>query len=238
MSGVDLEPLVVLTGAGISAESGIPTFRGDGGIWEQYRATDLATPASFKRDPDLVWRFYNWRREMVFNCNPNQAHKTLATIENQLSNFMLITQNIDGLHQAAGSRHVLELHGSIWRLRCSACNERWEDRRVPIPEGIPLCSACGSMGRPDVVWFGEALETNVLQSAYQAAAQAKLMLVIGTSAVVHPAAELPLVARSAGARLVEFNVEDTPLTPFVDAVLQGPATQQLEQWWERVRPPA
>lgn len=235
MSGVELEPLVVLTGAGISAESGIPTFRGDGGIWEQYRATDLATPDSFKRDPELVWRFYNWRRDMVFNCKPNQAHKTLATIENLLSDFTLITQNIDGLHQAAGSRHVLELHGSIWRLRCSACTERWEDRRVPIPEGIPLCPTCGSLGRPDVVWFGEALETDVLQNAFQAVSLAKLMLVIGTSAIVHPAAELPLVARGAGARLIEFNMENTPLTPFVDEVLQGPATQQLEGWWKRVR---
>ncbi len=238
MSSLDLEPLVALTGAGISAESGIPTFRGDGGIWEQYRATDLATPASFKRDPELVWRFYNWRRELVSSCHPNQAHRTLASIENLVSDFTLITQNIDGLHQAAGSQRVLELHGSIWRLRCTACRERWEDKRAPIPEGVPLCPTCGSPARPDVVWFGESLDFDVLQNAHQAAARAKLMLIIGTSAVVHPAAELPLVARNAGAHLVELNMEETPLTPFVNEVLQGPATQRLEEWWERVRPHA
>ncbi len=236
MSSIDLEPLVVLTGAGISAESGIPTFRGDGGIWEKYRATDLATPASFKRDPELVWRFYNWRRELVSGCQPNQAHKTLAAIENLLSDFTLITQNIDGLHQAAGSRRILELHGSIWRLRCSKCSEHWEDMRAPIPEAVPTCPACGSAARPDVVWFGEALDFEVLQNAYKASARAGLMLVIGTSAVVHPAAELPLVARNAGAHIVEFNMESTPLTPFVDESLQGPATQRIKEWWEQVRP--
>ena len=228
--------MVALTGAGVSAESGIPTFRGDGGLWEQYRATDLATPGSFKRDPELVWRFYNWRREMVSNCQPNEAHRTLARIESLLSDFTLITQNIDGLHQVAGSRQILELHGSIWRLRCTECAERWQDMRAPIPERIPACPACGSLARPDVVWFGEALDIDILQRAYQAAARARLVLIIGTSAVVHPAAELPLVARDAGACLVEFNLESTPLTPYVDEVHQGSATEQVVKWWERVCP--
>jgi NAD-dependent deacetylase len=236
MTGINLEPFVVLTGAGISAESGIPTFRGDGGLWEQYRAVDLATPESFQRDPELVWRFYNWRREMVANCLPNQAHQILAEIEHLIPDFTLITQNIDGLHHTAGSRRILELHGSIWRLRCSACREHWEDRRAPIPEPVPTCPACGEPARPDVVWFGETLDIEILQRAQYAAARAKLMLIIGTSAVVHPTAAIPLVARNAGAHLVEINMEATPLTPYVDETLLGPATQQLAEWWLRNRP--
>jgi NAD-dependent deacetylase len=235
-SGTDLEPLVTLTGAGISAESGIPTFRGDGGIWKQYRATDLATPDSFKRDPELVWRFYNWRRELVSKCQPNQAHKTLVEIEKLIPDSMLITQNIDGLHQAAGSRKIIELHGSIWRLRCTECSECWDDMRAPIPEEVPLCPACNGLARPDVVWFGESLDFDVLESAEHTVARAKLMLVIGTSAVVHPAASLPLVARNAGAYLVEFNIESTPLTPYVNEALHGPATLQLAEWWKRIHP--
>jgi NAD-dependent deacetylase len=232
LSSVDeLQPFVALTGAGISAESGIPTFRGDGGIWEQYRATELATPESFERDPELVWRFYNWRRELVSNCLPNQAHRTLAAIEIQLSDFTLITQNIDGLHQEAGSRQVIELHGSIWRLRCNDCGHKWQDMRSPIPEPVPTCPACSGLARPDVVWFGESLDFAVLQRAHQLSTRAKRMLVIGTSAVVYPAAELPLLGKTAGARLIEINVEDTPLTPFVDEKLRGPATKQLAAWW-------
>ncbi|MGD8814643.1 MAG: NAD-dependent deacylase, partial [Anaerolineales bacterium] len=227
MTSKELKPLVVLTGAGISAESGIPTFRGNGGLWERHRVVDLATPESFQRDPELVWRFYNWRREMVAGCRPNQAHETLAEIERLIPNFTLITQNIDGLHHAAGNQRVLELHGSIWRLRCSVCAEHWEDRRAPIPEPVPTCPACGKPARPDVVWFGEGLDMDVLQSAQQAVARTKLMLIIGTSAIVHPAAALPLIARNAGAHLVEINMEATPLTPLVDEILQGPATQQL-----------
>lgn len=232
-SSDELQPFVALTGAGISAESGIPTFRGDGGIWEQYRATDLATPASFERDPELVWRFYNWRRELVSNCQPNQAHKILAEIENQFSDFTLITQNIDGLHQEAGSRHIIELHGSIWRLRCNDCGHKWQDMRSPIPEPVPACPACSGLARPDVVWFGESLDFGVLQNAHRSSTRAKLMLVIGTSAVVYPAAELPLLGKNAGARLIEINMEDTPLSPYVNERLRGPATQQLAAWWKQ-----
>ncbi|MGD8813194.1 MAG: Sir2 family NAD-dependent protein deacetylase, partial [Anaerolineales bacterium] len=168
-------------------------------------------------------------------CRPNQAHETLAEIERLIPNFTLITQNIDGLHHAAGNQRVLELHGAIWRLRCSVCAEHWEDRRAPIPEPVPTCPACGKPARPDVVWFGEGLDMDVLQSAQQAVARAKLMLIIGTSAIVHPAAALPLIARNAGAHLVEINMEATPLTPLVDEFLQGPATQQLAEWWRQNR---
>lgn len=232
-SNCELEPFVVLTGAGISAESGIPTFRGDGGIWKQYRATELATPASFERDPELVWRFYNWRRELVSSCQPNKAHRILAEIEDRIEDFTLITQNIDGFHQTAGSERVLELHGSIWRLRCHSCGEKWIDMRSPIPENVPTCPSCKGLARPDVVWFGESLDHSVLQNAQNASMRAKMMLIIGTSAVVYPAAELPLLAKNAGAHLVEVNMEDTPLTPFVDEPLRGPATRLLAAWWQQ-----
>ncbi len=232
-----LTPLVVLTGAGVSAESGVPTFRGAGGLWRRYRAQDLATPAAFQRDPRLVWEFYAWRREVVAGCRPNAAHRLLAEMERALGDLTLITQNVDGLHQEAGSRKVLELHGSLWRLRCTRCPHRWEDRQVPLPELPPRCSRCGALARPDVVWFGEPLDPEVVEEAIAACQRARTMLVIGTSAQVSPAADLPLIAAGRGARVVEINLEDTPLTPMVDEALRGPATEALRTWWERVRPP-
>jgi NAD-dependent deacetylase len=236
MTHQPLKPMVVLTGAGISAESGVPTFRGKGGIWESYSAQDLATTQAFTRDPVLVWRFYAWRREVVTGCSPNLAHQILAQIEHQLEDFTLITQNIDGFHATAGSRNIIELHGSLWHMRCTQCDRRWEDRRVPLPEPIPHCKVCGAMARPDVVWFGESLDSTVLETAFQAATRSKLVLIIGSSAIVQPAASIPLIARSSGARLVEINLESTPLTPHVDQFLQGPATIELAHWWEKVRP--
>jgi NAD-dependent deacetylase len=236
MTTQPLIPMVAITGAGISAESGVPTFRGKGGIWENYAAQDLATPQAFTHDPALVWRFYAWRRELVAGCSPNLAHQVLAQIEHQLRDFTLITQNIDGLHAAAGSKNIIELHGSLWRMRCTHCGNRWEDHRIPLPEPIPHCPNCDSIARPDVIWFGESLDSTVLESAFQAATRANLVLIIGTSAVVQPVASIPLMARSSNARLVEINLESTPLTPHVDQFLQGPATIQLTQWWEEVRP--
>jgi NAD-dependent deacetylase len=238
MRPYQLEPLVVLTGAGISAESGVPTFRGKGGIWEDHRAEDLATPQAFTHDPTLVWRFYNWRRAIVANCAPNTAHHILVEIEHHLKKFTLITQNVDGLHKIAGNQHVIELHGSLWRMRCTRCQNSWEDRRVHPPEHLPKCQDCGTLARPDVVWFGEPLDEDTLEEAMEAASQAQLMLVIGTSAIVHPAASIPMIARSAGARLVEINPESTPLTPLADQALQEVATKGLAQWWDQVRWPS
>ena len=230
-----LEPLVVLTGAGISAESGVPTFRGKGGLWEDHRAEDLATPQAFAHDPALVWRFYNWRRATIANCAPNVAHHLLVEIELHLKQFTLITQNVDGLHRRAGSRHVIEMHGSLWRMRCTRCQNIWEDRVVHPPEHLPLCQDCGTITRPDVIWFGEGLDKDILERAMKAASQAELMLVIGTSAIVHPAATIPMIARSAGARLVEINPESTSLTPLADLALHEVATTGLEQWWNQVQ---
>jgi NAD-dependent deacetylase len=231
-------PIVVLTGAGISAESGVPTFRGAGGLWRKFRAEDLATPQAFARDPKLVWEWYAWRREMLVKCEPNAAHRTLVEIETHANAkggaFTLITQNIDGLHEAAGSRSVLRVHGSIWSMRCMRDGTSWEDRRVPLPEIPPRCPKCGSLARPDVVWFGEMLDDLLLQAAMDAAAQARTMLVVGTSALVQPAASLPLIAKRNGARLVEINPDETPLSDFADEVLRGPAARELPAWWRTV----
>ncbi|ROQ89909.1 SIR2 family NAD-dependent protein deacylase [Desulfosoma caldarium] len=214
--------IVVLTGAGISAESGVPTFRGAGGLWRTYRATDLATPEAFAKDPQLVWEFYNYRREVLHPLKPNDAHKALVTLEQRCEHFVLLTQNIDGLHQAAGSRSVLELHGNIWWVRCTRCGLKTEDRRVPIPFP-PHCEACGGMLRPDVVWFGESLDADVLQRAYTSLEHCDLMLVIGTSGVVQPAASMGVYAQQHGAFVVEINLEPTPYSRAFAVSLRGKA---------------
>lgn len=229
--GTIVEPIVVLTGAGVSAESGVPTFRGEGGLWEDHRAQELATPEAFSADPELVWRFYAWRRQLVRGCKPNRGHALLAEIERHSADFTLITQNVDGLHQRAGSQQVLEIHGSLWRLRCPRCGQRWQDLAVPLEELPPRCPHCDSIARPDVVWFGEALDDRLLQASMEAAARAGTFLVVGTSGLVHPAAGLPLLAQRAGGRLIEFNLEQTPLTARADQVWQGPASSQLTAWW-------
>ena len=229
-------PVVVLTGAGVSAESGVPTFRGAGGLWRNFQPQELATPEAFRRDPALVWEWYDWRRGLIVSCAPNAAHETLAKMEAALPGFALITQNVDGLHQAAGSRNVLELHGNIWRARCTSCERTTEDRRAPLPEIPPHCSKCGALLRPDVVWFGESLPPEVLEAAWAAAARCRLMLVIGTSAIVHPAASLPLVALRNGARLIEVNPNETPLSAHAHEILCGPAAELLPKWWESRQP--
>lgn len=214
--------MVVLTGAGISAESGVPTFRGAGGLWREYRATDLATPEAFARNPQLVWEFYNYRREVLAPLQPNAAHKALVSLEERIPEFVLLTQNIDGLHQAAGSRAVVELHGNIWWVRCSRCGRKSEDRRVPVPFP-PHCDACGAMMRPDVVWFGESLDPYVLQTAYTKLEHCDVMLVIGTSGVVQPAASMGLYAQEHGAFVVEINLEPTPYSRAFNVSLLGKA---------------
>jgi len=220
------EKVVVLTGAGISAESGVPTFRGAGGIWRNRDVTALATPEGFARDPELVWEFYNWRRELLSGCAPNPAHYALVELERAKDNFLLVTQNVDGLHARAGSEKVLELHGNTWRTRCPGCGRKELDlrSRVPYP---PLCPDCGRMVRPDVVWFGEALDPAILERAAEGCRSCDLLLVVGTSAVVHPAASLAPLAKGAGAVVVEFNLEPTPNTGLTDFSLLGPAGEIL-----------
>ena len=181
----EAQSVAVLTGAGISAESGIPTFRGAGGLWNHYRAEDLATPEAFARDPRLVWEWYNWRRETIAKAAPNPAHLALVKLERAKPSFTLITQNVDGLHNLAGSGRVLKLHGDIWRMRCTDCGSNWPDRRVPLPKLPPHC-ACGGLARPGVVWFGEPLPPGMMNEAEHAVASSEVFLVIGTSAVVYP----------------------------------------------------
>jgi NAD-dependent deacetylase len=228
-----LEPLVVLTGAGVSAESGIPTFRGEEGLWREFRAEQLATPMAFRKDPNLVWQFYDWRRQVVVSCSPNPAHQTLAQIEQHLDDFTLITQNVDGLHTQAGNKHVIELHGSLWHFKCISCEYKWRDLEVPLRQLPPHCLKCKSLARPDVVWFGESLDSSIITAAYHAAANAHTMVVIGTSALVQPANLIPLIAQDAGAQIIEFNLEPTPLTPYVDDSIQGPVGQTLLMWWNQ-----
>ena len=224
----DARSIAVLTGAGVSAESGVPTFRGNGGLWKQRRAEDLATPAAFTRDPKFVWEWYDWRRSVLAQVKPNPGHHALAELERRASNFTLITQNVDGLHELAGSRNVLRLHGSVWAVRCLDCGEERMDRRIPLPEIPPKCE-CGGMLRPGVVWFGEALPAKVWRAAENAARAADLFLVIGTSAVVYPAAGLAQIAKSSGARVVEINIAETPLSSGIDSFLRGRSGELLPQ---------
>jgi len=223
------EVISVLTGAGVSAESGVPTFRGEDGFWKGRRAEDLATPQAFASNPETVWTFYDWRRSLLAKCRPNTGHSALAELEGLVPRMHLITQNVDGLHQAAGSRCVTEMHGSIWRVRCqSGCGEH-EDRRTPFPPPLPPRCACGALLRPAVVWFGERLPLEALEAADEAARSADVFIVAGTSAVVEPAASFARLARSTGAYLVEINPEATPLSSLADDVIREPSARAIPQ---------
>ncbi len=229
--------VVALTGAGISAPSGVPTFRGKDGLWRNYNPQDLATPQAFARDPKLVWEWYDWRRQRIAPCEPNAAHYTLVEMERTLppGHLAVITQNVDGLHQKAGTQNLLCLHGNIWMVRCVECGYRAEDRRVPLPEIPPQCPRCGGLLRPDVVWFGETLPYTVLNQAFNVVHAADYMLVIGTSAVVQPAISLALIAQQNGARLIEFNLEPTPITEEADESIFGSVDETLPAWWKRMK---
>lgn len=214
--------ITVLTGAGISADSGVPTFRGAEGLWRNYRAEDLATPEAFERNPRLVWEWYNWRRELIAAKQPNPAHHAIVELERRCAQFWLITQNVDGLHRAAGSQRLSEIHGNIWMVRCTACGKVAENRDVPI-QILPMCGDCRNLLRPHIVWFGESLAEADLQRSYAALQSSDLCLIIGTSGVVYPAAGFASIAKEAGAFVVEINPQKTPQTDLVDLSLQGRA---------------
>ena len=245
--------ITVITGAGVSAASGVPTFRGAGGLWKNFKPETLATPQAFARDPKLVWEWYDWRRQMIAKCEPNAAHHVLANWSKRFANFTLITQNVDGLHECAvakastsanasvdkpGSQAtpgVIRLHGSIWEVSCwrlcAASPPRWRDETVPYPEIPPRCPHCGDLIRPGVVWFGEALDPEIVDRA-QAAAECDVFITVGTSAIVYPAAGLIDVARRHGAFTVEINPEPTPA--IVDLALRGGAEEILPQIDQRL----
>jgi NAD-dependent deacetylase len=222
------EYVSVLTGAGVSAESGVATFRGAGGLWEGQRIEDVATPRAFARNPELVWRFYNLRRANLRSVKPNPGHHALARLEQRLGSdrFALITQNVDGLHRSAGSRHLLELHGNLTRVRCTGCGTIEQRPEEDLPS-LPVCKDCAALLRPDIVWFEEPLPEETWLEAARCAAQSEVFLVVGTSAVVYPAARLVPIARSAGALVIEVNLERTEATPLVDIGLYGPSGEIL-----------
>ena len=238
--------VVVLTGAGVSADSGIPTFRAPNGLWGRYRPEELATPQAFQRDPQMVWEWYAWRRSTVRGCSPNAGHRAIAELMLARKDVTLVTQNVDGLHarsleevsgQAAAwasepeafHARILELHGNLMRSRCRSCghmsSEESEDSSVGASP--PRCDGCGDLLRPDVVWFGEALDATVLERAYQAAATADVCVVAGTSAVVHPAASIPLATHDRGGVLIEVNPDITPLSELCDIQLRGRGVEIL-----------
>ncbi len=223
------ERVTALTGAGVSQESGLRTFRdSQTGLWAQYRPEDLATPEAFLRNPKLVWDWYAERRQRADTVQPNAGHYALAEMGRRFPKFTLITQNVDGLHQRAGSKDVIELHGNILRVKCFDCGRPAETWAESAPE-VPRCAVCGGLLRPDVVWFGEALPRLALETAVEAARTCQFFFSIGTSGLVQPAASLAFAARNRGAVIVEINLEPTPLTERADYFLQGKSGEILPE---------
>ena len=221
--------VVCLTGAGVSAESGVPTFRdAQTGLWSRFNAEELASPQGFERDPGLVWRWYMWRLDQLEGASPNPGHRALAELASLCERFLLVTQNVDDLHEQAGSADVLHLHGSLFEFRCAACAApyqlRAEERRADSP---PACGLCGDLVRPDVVWFGESLPWDAVEEAAAASHRYEVMLVVGTSGLVYPASQLPLIARQAGATVIDVNPEPGPISAIADIVLQGKSGEIL-----------
>jgi NAD-dependent deacetylase len=220
--------ILFFTGAGLSVESGVPTYRGRGGVWKKYDYTTIACQEAFDRDPETVWNFNDSRREQMAAVDPNLGHKIIATVQRTRPGTKIVTQNIDGLHQRAGAEDVIELHGSVWRVRCEREHKVWEELQCPVPSR--KCT-CGEWLRPDIVWFGDQLNPDVLGAAGAALATCDLLVSIGTSAVVYPAADLPHLARRAGATCVEINPEPTPMSDLYDVTMRAPASEALGALW-------
>lgn len=221
----------VLTGAGISAESGVPTFRGGGGapVWRGMPFEQLSSAEMVERDLPLVWEWFDYRRELVSECKPNAAHETLTKVQQsgRFEEFSIITQNIDGLHQTADAENIIELHGNIWRACCLSCKTKQSLREIPEDERPPVCPECFDSMRPDVILFGEAMLMQSVYAAQEKAQNCDVCFVIGTSALVYPAAELPLIAKRNGAKIIEINPEETPLSAQADVSLRGKAAELL-----------
>jgi NAD-dependent deacetylase len=230
--------VLVLTGAGVSAESGVPTFRGGGNtaVWKGMPFEVISSAGMLQRDLPAVWEWFNYRRGLLEKLKPNPAHLAIARWQDRFESFTLVTQNIDGLHQAAGARDVIELHGSIWRARCLDCEARHDLVELKLDNGVPVCFDCGSHLRPDVVLFGEMLPANVYENATMQVQACDLCFVVGTSAVVYPAALIPEIARAAGAYVVEVNPERTPLSNLCDEVLTGKAGEILPLLGQKADP--
>jgi len=224
---------VALTGAGISADSGVPTFRGKDGLWKKYSPEELATPSAFERNPELVWEWYEWRINIIKSAKPNPAHYALAELNRMGAVKCVVTQNVDDLHERACTPCLVKLHGDIMKARCTSCGFtiRWED----VPRGVPKCPVCCSPLRPAVVWFGESVPLEAFEKAAQLFSEADIALVIGTSAVVSPAAELPLLTKERGGLIVEINPEPSALEPYVDIAIRERASVALPKILKLVR---
>ncbi|PID79820.1 NAD-dependent deacylase [bacterium DOLZORAL124_64_63] len=218
--------ITVLSGAGISAASGIPTFRsGEDALWSRYRPEELATARAFHADTELVWRWYDWRRELIATNQPNAAHHALAELEKK-AQVVIVTQNVDGYHQQAGSTTVHEFHGSLWRVRCLACGREREERQTPL-DGLPHCARCGGLERPAVVWFGEGIDPQIMADSFAAAADCDFFLVVGTAGAVYPAAALVDTASRGHARIIDFNIEPSAVSHLADLFVPGSAADTL-----------
>ena len=221
----DFERIVFFTGAGLSAESGIPTYRGQGGLWHEYNYEDYACQRAFDRDPDRVWDFHDQRRVAVGACEPNTGHEIIAATQRAQSRTRIVTQNIDGLHQRAGATEVIELHGSLWRVRCDPCGTREPNLETPLANR--RCPGCGGAWRPDIIWFEDMLDPRPVRAAEAAIEACDLFVSIGTSGVVFPAAALPQIAMAKGATLVEINPEETAVSAWYQHHLRGRASEML-----------
>ncbi len=235
----DTARVVVLTGAGISKASGVPTFRGPDGVWRNHRAEELATAQAFQRDPVTSWEWYDWRRQLIAGCQPNPGHRVIASWSRDTGRVTVITQNVDGLHERAGTMGLIRLHGSIWEVKCwEACprgRRPTSQVETPLATIPPRCPYCNGLLRPGVVWFGEALDANVMSAAEQAARRADIFLTVGTSSLVFPAASLMPVARAHGAFAVEINPEATSVSSTADLVIRSPAETALAEIDQAVR---
>ena len=220
----DFERILFFTGAGLSAESGIPTYRGKGGMWTEYDYEDYACQRAFDADPDKVWDFHDKRRAAVAACAPNDGHRIIAEVQREQAGTSVVTQNIDGLHQRSGATDIVELHGSLWRVRCDRENIVRDDTSVPMS---PRMCTCGAYWRPDIVWFEDSLDHRVVRRARELLEGCDLLVSVGTSGIVYPAADLPRVAMQNGATSVEINLEDTPVSPHYQHRLRGKASEML-----------